>query len=212
LEERDSNFVVVSSREKRQNSTTTTFAALPGEGKPPTTQVVTVEAPPAPELPAGAAEAIAIAAGNPELGAPVADQIRAEASAIGLELEGRWDWFVTALCVVIVANRAAKKGKRPVSIGNPVVYAMSTAWRKPGSSYRAKGGPDAEGRKAEADVRRGMASRAAPGTPQAAKATADDIAKWNRWVSGYPPDHQLHREGRHLLKAAGVTPAEDRDG
>jgi hypothetical protein len=164
------------------------------------------------ELPAGAVEAIAIAQANPELGAAVADQIRDEARALDEELAGRWHLLVTALCVVIVANRAAKRGKRSVSIGDALAYAMSTAWRNEKASYRAKGGPDGPGRKAEAEVRRGMAARAAPGTPQAAKATVEDIAKWNRWVSGYPPDHQLHREGRHLLKAAGVIPAEDRDG
>jgi hypothetical protein len=166
------------------------------------------------ELPAGAADAVAIAEGNPELGAAVADQIRAEAAAIGRELEGRWDWFVTALCVVIMANRAAKRGKRSASIGNPVVYAMSTAWRKPEMSYRAKGGPDGPGRQAEADVRRCMIARAAPTVAgQAAAATADDVAKWKRWL-GYPPDHQLHRAGRRLLKMAGVPvpTSEDRDG
>jgi hypothetical protein len=218
----DSDFVVVEfARETAPNPTTTTRAPLPGKGKPPTAEPLTVAEPQAAELPAGAAEAIAIAEGNPELGAAVADQIRAEASAIGLELEGRWDWFVTALCVVIVARRAAKKGHRSTGVGNPVVYAMSTACRKAGSSYRAKGGPDGAGRKAEADVRRGMAARAADIARQAAAANMPRIAPT---ILDLPPAEEIARQramlkdpsqrpwARIWLAKHGLDPSEDRDG
>jgi len=118
------------------------------------------------ELAAGAIEAIALAKAEPELGPAAAAAIRADATRFDRELEGRWDWFVTALCFVIVAQRRAKNGKRE-SIDNPVSYAMGTACRNE-NSYRAKGGPDDAGRKAEAEVKRRAVARRAELARQAA--------------------------------------------
>lgn len=105
------------------------------------------------ELPAGALEVIALAEANPELGAAVAAEIRADAARIGREIDGNWPWFAIALCVVIVRRKAAAKGK-PTRVGKPVRYAISTVLK-----YSALGGINQDARDAVADVERSAVAR-----------------------------------------------------
>jgi hypothetical protein len=150
---RDDVDVAAHAPEGAQTAVVATVAELPGIRTEASAELPTALE--TAELPAGALEAIARAEVNPELGAAVAAEIRADAGRIDREIDGNWPWFAIALCVVIVRDLAAKRGKAR-RVEKPVRYAIATV-RK----YADVGGIGQEDRDAVAEVKRRAAAKRA---------------------------------------------------
>jgi hypothetical protein len=147
-----------------------------------------------------------------ELAEKVAVEIQEDRRLIGRDIEGRWDLFAVALCVVIVLRQDASRGKRSEPVYNPVRYAVRTV-----RETYLPSGVDAKGREAVAEVKRAVAAKRAAAMPRAAPEPqpppdqAEDVATWWRWLAEHPRSHPLHQSARRQLIALGLNPDEPRE-